>query len=231
MGLADDRARQRITDRALGIMRGWLKLMVTEVNAEFPEWEFVQAFAVFNLSDEPAVLAQRQGATLRRHLCRIAQALKLEEPALHWEFTSHLEDVCAHFREHGGSFKKSWIHVCTKSNGNCPNTNLEKAILCWLTTSCSTSGVEQNFSKGAWGFNDRQLSCGMAHERATHRLLLYDGPIDVIIEGAQRVWKHCFGTSRLSGSDNREEREDKGSKRVLLRSGGRQVENPCFHPP
>ena len=187
MGLADERVRQATTDRALGIMRGWLKLMVLEVNAEFPEWEFVQSFAVFNLSDEPAALAQRHGPALRRHLCRIAHALKLEESALHWEFTSHLGDACAHFREHGGSFKKSWIRVCMKSNGKRPNTNLENAILCWLATSCSTSGVEQNFSKGAWGFNDRQLSCGIARERATHRLLLYDGPVDVLIEGAQRV--------------------------------------------
>eukprot|EP00974_Lingulodinium_polyedra_P087985 8532086-Lingulodinium_polyedra.AAC.1 len=50
------------------------------------------------------------------------------------------------------------------------------AILCELATCCSTSGVEQNFSRGAWGFQDRQLVSDMQHERSTHRLLLYDGP-------------------------------------------------------
>ena len=218
MGLANERNRTTTIARALRIMRGWLKLMVIEINAEFPEWEFVQAFAVFNLSDEPAARAPRERATLRRHLCRIAHALQLDAPALHWEFTSHYGDARAHFIQHGGSSKASWIRTCTKSNGKRPNTNLEKAILCWLVTSCSTSGVEQNFSKGAWGFTDRQLSYGIAHERSTHRLLLYDGPIKDIIEGAQRVWKHCLGTQRASGSDNRTERRDKGVKRALSQS-------------
>ncbi|CAK0864262.1 unnamed protein product [Prorocentrum cordatum] len=163
VGLADENRRAATADRALNVMRGWLKLMVVEINAEFPEWEFAQAFAVFNLSDEPR-----------------------------------------------------------------PNTNLEKAILGWLATSCSTSGVEQNFSKGAWGVNDRQLSGGIAHERSTHRLLLHDGPIDDLIEGAQRVWKHCFGIERASGSDNREERSDKGTKSDEIPEKGLQKKMRSF---
>ena len=35
------RGQQAVIDEALKIMRGWLKLMVAEVAAEFPEWEFV----------------------------------------------------------------------------------------------------------------------------------------------------------------------------------------------
>ena len=46
--------QNEIVQQALGIMRGWLKIVVAEMSAEFPAFEFVQAFSPFNLSNELA---------------------------------------------------------------------------------------------------------------------------------------------------------------------------------
>ena len=43
----------------------------------------------------------------------------------------------------------------------------------WVKVPGSGSGVEQNFSKGAWGFNVRQLKSDLSHERNSPRVLLY----------------------------------------------------------
>ena len=159
----------------------------------------MQAFSPFNLADAPAASVHREGPALRRHLCRIAHALKLDEPALHWQFVSHIDAAKSYWDAHGGCFKDAWAHACLHSADARPTKTLEKVILCWLVTSCSSSGVEQNFSKGAFGFQDRQLASDMQHERSTHRLLLYDGPVLSLVTGAQRVWRHG-GTALASAT-------------------------------
>ena len=55
-----------IVGRALCIMRGWLKVVDAEMSAEFPSFEFVQAFSPFNLSNQVAATVHREppgGAT------------------------------------------------------------------------------------------------------------------------------------------------------------------------
>ncbi len=143
-------------------MRGWLKLMVQECDAEFPPWEFLQAFSAFHLWDHPAATPHQKGQLLQRHLARIAQALKLPAPSLHWEFVSHQLEAKQHYMEKGCTFKEAWAYVCSKSAVARPKINLEEATLCWYATSCSTSGVEQDFSKGMWGFKDRQIEVARA---------------------------------------------------------------------
>ena len=191
-------------------MRAWLKVMVVEMDAEFPSWEFVQAFSPFNLSTKPAALAHRQGPNLRRHLHRLAHALGLAEPSLHWEYLAHLDSARSLFAGTDVAHKQAWSMACERSSG--PKSNLETVISAWRATICSSSGVEQNFSKGAWGYNCRQLKASVQHERSTHRVLLYDGPSDILFKGARKCWRRCFGIVRASGSSNRKARADTGTK-------------------
>ena len=203
--------RDQVVSQALEIMRGWLKVMLTEINAEFPPFEFLQAFSPFNLSGEPAAIVDRGGPQLRRHLARLAHALQLDERALHWEYVTLLEAAISHHAEHGGTYKAAWSIVCLQAAG--PKRNIEKVILTWLATSASSSGVEQDFSKGAFVFNNRQLKSDLQHERSSHRVALYNGSTERLLAGAQRVWRLCFGVCRASGSANRAPRVDKGVKR------------------
>lgn len=213
LNLADQRDKQKVVSKALEVMRGWLKLMVVEMAAEFPEWEFVQSFSPFNLEDTEFARAHREGPTLRRHLCRIARVLNIPEPELHWEFVTHLAVAQSNLKEFGGSFKSAWCKACSASSGVRPNKHLEAALMCWLATCCSTSGVECNFAKGDYGFRDKQLTSDSQHERSTHRVLLYAGNVSKMVAGAQHVWRRCFGVVRSSGSDNRKTRVDVGAKR------------------
>ena len=130
-------------------MRAWLQVMVVEIDAEFPSWEFVQAFSPFNVSDAPAAAVHRQGPELRRHLCRLAHALGLDEPSLHWEHVSHMDATKSLGAGTDVAHKEAWNMACARSSD--PKSSLDTVISAWLATICSSSGVEQNFSKGAWG--------------------------------------------------------------------------------
>ena len=197
-------------------MRAWLQVMVVEIDAEFPSWEFVQAYSPFSLSTAPAAAAHRQGPDLRRHLCRLAHALGLDEPSLHWEYVSHLDAATSLYAGTDVTHKEAWSMACAQSSDL--KSNLETVISAWLATVCSSSGVEHNFSKGAWGYSCRQLKASVQHERSTHRVLLYDGPFDILIRGAQKCWRRCFGIVRASGSSNRKARADKGTHKRKSRS-------------
>ena len=133
-----------------------------------------------------------------------------------WEYVSHLDAAKSLGAGTDVTHKEAWSMACARSSD--PKSNLETVISAWLATICSSSGVEQNFSKGAWGYNCRQLKASVQHERSTHRVLLYDGPLDSLIKGALKCWRRCFGIVRASGSSNRKARADKGTHKRKGRS-------------
>ena len=96
-----------------------------------------------------------------------------------------------------------------------PLDSLKPVILRMLALGIVSSGVEQNFAKGAWVFSSRQAKGSLALEESTFKFSIDVCMIgdqqarDEIIDEAQHIYVECFGATRTwTGS-----RIDKGCKR------------------
>ena len=79
-----------------------------------------------------------------------------------------------------------------------PSETLKRALVQYLAFGCSTSGVEQAFSKSTWAFHCRRQKASAFAEESAIKVHL-DLPLhnkEALAEQASVAWAHCFGMAR-----------------------------------
>ena len=163
----------------LARMRCWCRLAREVVQHEFPNWDVMQTFEIFNVKHTQRAASSE---TREKHCKRLARFLGLDEVA----FRSELEDLWPLAHVHASATKcdspAAWRHTLqqvtsTKSRRvRHPCTVLQKALARWIGWSPSTSGVEQAFGHSTEALTARQSHCSEAFECNEMVLLLDHDP-------------------------------------------------------
>ena len=212
-------------DRCFGAMQAWVKLADSAIQAEFPDFEVIQAYDIFNLGG----LSNHS----EKHLRILAHAFKLDERQLEEQWKDMYPRAQLAFRVQVGKLKDStakglarqankeaWKetiasmaahHATQKAHPtNVLRTCLENYFVC----TPSTSGVEQNFSKVAYNFTKQRHHALASHEELVLKLFV-DLPQQTVSEQeeicriARVAWSCQYGAPR----ERKGARVDKGLKR------------------
>ena len=163
-------------DVAILRMRAWVKLVVAEIAAEFPNWEVSQAFAVFNLEYKTFEINDHNKEYIRRlaHCFKVCpdklamQIIRLRgraaiEYATDRDNKSAWSRVLRHFQSRNRAVAKIYrIDV----------RDVNKVCLRYLSWALSTSGVEQGFTKSMRAFTIYQEASTEEYEEMLVRLHL-----------------------------------------------------------
>lgn len=149
------------------------------IKHEFPEWDFISSFQLFNVSSD-----RKTSATECRdvHIQRMAKFFKLDLV----QFRSQLEDLSALARAHskstGCDSYNAWRRTIEKVTSTArraqahPCDVLLVALVRWAGWSLSSSGVEQSFGHGTHFATARQSAASEATECNDMVLLLDHDP-------------------------------------------------------
>ena len=199
-------------------MNYWSDLALRTLAAEFPSFEFAQAFVVFRL--EKSVV---KDAELDIYYQRLASVLKMEDFG---ELKSQTErfrpSALRILKDTGCTVAEAWKRAIDNRNAQRsryrkenPVALLLKALLRFRSIGISTMGIEGLFGRFKSYFKSAQKRAGSNTER-DHAYLKLDRPdeqheIDKIIPRAQEVWKRCYGVVR---SFPKIARSDSGTKKL-----------------
>ena len=135
-------------------MAAWTAVAVKVIETEFPSFDLMLGFRVFALSGMESRKQKRDQCLRRAHhhsddLGRICKALQVDEATCSEEFAQLVGIAeaqqatlqCSNFEAW-----KSAVQVTQRSRGNYPLTALIHVLEAYGAWTCSTSGVEQNFS-------------------------------------------------------------------------------------
>ena len=195
-----------ILTRCMEKMRCWVSLAHSVVRAEFPNFEILQAFAIFDL-----VGARHTAGDLRDYveklkvwIERFCKFLKLDYQELVVEFEQHQPIAKRIYDTGGGTVFQAWQSAITRTQADSkkraryPVDNLRALLFRFGAYGGSTSGVERLFSasKGAAGIFRADLS----HQHINDELQLLNdknpkGDQDLISK-ARAVWIQLYGASR-----------------------------------
>ena len=149
---------EAIFQRALAIMCAWLTLMLEVLKAEFPSFELLHAFCVFDINGPKRSLATLPDG--RVYMLRMAQTFSVDPERLLQQYIELLPHVKEMVRELADADPQSPVHVAwnkaIKASGS-QHPEL-RAVLCRYNTciGCTTSGVEQvAHSNQDWLFTKR----------------------------------------------------------------------------
>ena len=194
--------------------RGWLKLCLAEIRAEFPDFESAQAFRVFD------VAGSDRKPTSNEHFQRLANICDVDADALESQYHRFWDLASREAKAAGRGNKAAWTYALTQVQGKNASTRrawpcdaLRPVVERWVAFCASTSGVEQGFTQAQMAVSDRQ-NCSPTLEWSYVKLKVDANRDDLtkVCKGAQRVWAACFGATRVSGSA-KAPRIDKGAKR------------------
>lgn len=138
-------------DRCLMRMRCWLRLAEETLQAEFPHCHLLRAFSVFDVQDAPADRGH-WAQTHRGGLLKLAAAFNIDGPQLCAELADHQPIAAAIAREAGCGNRRAWQRALDRtqrtqaSREAHPAEALLPTLQRYLAWTCSSSGVEQNFS-------------------------------------------------------------------------------------
>ena len=221
-----------VQTRCLARMVNWVAAVVQTLRAEFPSFETIQAWGVFNVVQHDRDMgAYTQGATnaqRHRQMERLIEAFRVEATAD--ELVGEMESV-RHLAarvavEDSLSSRDAWMRAAEMTTANKrggvldasrspPSTLLQMIIRYWAAGG-STSGVEQSFGKG---YNHRVASLG--NDACCDRMEIVElakGDMPQVLRLATDIWSDTFGRPRVSGSGNRQLRSDAGGEHLWARS-------------
>ena len=177
-------------------MQAWLQLVASTLKSEFPHWEVLSGFSVFNLHD-----AETEDKT--DNVRRLAKAFKLDSQTLYDELADHEHIARQIQKSTGGSSLRAWTCALQKTQARKdlrtrhPCAQLRAVLVRYAAyQGISTSPVEQAFSKLGRTIAERSL--GPANEFAAMKLAI-DGNVqerEHLCKMAQAVWPLHFGQPR-----------------------------------
>ena len=213
-GRAADAALQNCFRR----MEAYTALVADVVRTEFPDYELLCAFSVFNLDDSGRDRPANTGGDIS--LQRLAKAFDVHEAALKDQYhrlravalqkKRDRPDVCN---------KTAWqeaVRSCHRHHGTKLNWNLSALLpVLWrfVGWTAATSGVEQNFSKALRSIGPQRGSLTPEHEETAVRFAVYkpeQKELDTLIAKARELWAAHYGSPR----EMLFQRCDKGAHKV-----------------
>ena len=214
---------QEIIDRCLGRMKSWYVLMRIVCRTEFPEYENLQAFSIFNLyaerKDSRTTLHNKDSAQYKETVGRVARLADVDEEQLLHELGLH-KPIAANICDQNGCTNKEAWRLClsktqTKASTRAryPAAALRPALIAYGNFGASSSGVEQGFSKVNRMISKQQLgSCRSILEKHLTKIILDRRPDETeqVVQHARQVWMNTYGEHRTGPVAGR---MDKGIKR------------------
>ena len=201
-------------------MKGWLRLLLAEIEAEFPDWEVSQAFRVFNVCDSGSNWVCNDDVIV--DLERLAKTFDVSFDDLRLQFLRFRGRVAVEARTTQDN-KTAWANVmrhvsdrnvATRSDDRLEICALSAVVFRYLAWGFSTSGIEQGFTRSMRSFSVFQEASKPEYEDRMVRLAL-EGPSNRPRELAQRarlLWPAMgFGNARTTSA--RSKRSDAGVKR------------------
>ncbi|CAK0890746.1 unnamed protein product [Prorocentrum cordatum] len=184
-------AAPAVQTRCLKRMMNWVAAVVQTLRAEFPSFEAIQAWGVFNVAQHDRGMGARaeNSANAQRHrqMERLIEAFKAE--ATSDELVGEMESV---------------RHLVAR-------VAAENSMWLWMLAGGSTSGVEQSFGKG-YNRPVASLGNGACCDRM-EIIELGKGDIPQVLHRAAGIWSD-------TGSGNRQQRSDVGGQHLRARNEG-----------
>ncbi|CAL1163458.1 unnamed protein product [Cladocopium goreaui] len=183
-------------------MSQWVSLAEETLKAEWPSFEAIQAFSVFQLTP------RLETAVVKRDLGKISQVFQEKHnlPALVKSFAD-CEYTAAKRRQRIADDEdfpdlKAWVSTL-QGRQAADNPELVKCLARALCLSqASTSACERDFGNILGTFRKRGANPLLKemHVRITSFLKMEPGQSSEIIRRAQQIWKEGFNSERKSGS-------------------------------
>jgi hypothetical protein len=203
-------APPELVDRCLSHMAAWVKLCVSTIMGEFPDFEVVSAFSVFDLS-----LAETLGGDgfMTTGLRRLAKTFAIDHKLLRHEFIDFRRTVVRKSNE-GMSNYDAWresVMSVEKSSSRTrqahPCVGLRQALARYgAFIGSGTSTVERTFSSFVRAVGPQRMTECVDNMSSDLRLKLLHGT-DVddkrIIRRSMQIWSTVFPSTRKSGNARR----------------------------
>lgn len=164
-----------LVERCLSRMRVWVKLAKACIAHEFPEWDLITSFQVFNVTAERSSLSNQ---TREKHIRRLSKFFDVDL----LQFRSQLDDLTAIARVHAQNTSctslSAWQHTVQevlstqKRRDRHPCDVLQVVLARWAGWSSSSCGVEQSFGHSTHFATARQSHASEAAECNDMVLLL-----------------------------------------------------------
>ena len=231
-----------VLHRAFGRMACWVRLTHEVVRAEYPNFSIFTSFSVFHLPDDlPENPAGQMSGAVAEKLKRLAKFFHVNEPSLMKQFVD-VQALAGRYKTmKGATSREAWRlaieHVGDMQSNLHPIKSLLPPLHAWLGWSCSTSGVEQNFSCLSL-LSDCQGLCD-SRVRDVLMLVTHKGStkdMETVVRKARLIWSKHFGVSRRANEDQiryrkagpvQTHRNNTQTEASWLRERRRQVAEAC----
>lgn len=187
----------------IGIMKLYVSLAVEVVRCEFPQFEILGAFRIFDLQQS----STPDPAEVKKHAERLCQVFEVHTPSFLQEFWDHKFIAMNESKAHGLTNVDAWVSSVRKTNSrpslkcNHPSDALRAILMRFVAYhGCCTSGVEQSFSKLQNQFPPARDHMIMQNYLAEAKVVIDFNEYDKASMGkmAQQCWAKTFGTPRAS---------------------------------
>ncbi|CAK9022737.1 unnamed protein product [Durusdinium trenchii] len=192
----------------LASMRSYVSLAVEVVNSEFPCYELLGAFKLFDVQQRAQGLALELDAdTVKEHGTRLCQVFGLNIDSFLTQYWDHLPIAINEARAHKLENHAAWSSAIRKTSSRSsisqhhPSDTLRLVTMRYLRFhGCSTSGVEQNFSKLQNQITPARDHMDPATYLAEAKLVIDCSESDLkeVCKAAQDSWRKWFGAPRES---------------------------------
>jgi hypothetical protein len=220
-----------IVNRCLERMHGWCVIAISVLDAEFPDFEILQSFSVFNIGGGDGGRRGSSGIVddghpsdfnpaQLQHIDRLAKTFHVSPRQLQEEIADFRPRAAAEMKSSGCLPQEAWrkavqkvmLSIDLRVKERHPLDALVPVLTRWLTLVCTTSAVEQGFAKMLHTIRVQQRAGPNAEADAAKCVLDWD-PLEApqVLEGAQRAWAAFYGAPRKAGRA----RLDKGAARPL----------------
>ena len=193
---------QQVVQRCLKRMAGWVALVAKAIASEFPSYEVVQSFSVFNLSQNNHDDPDGSTTIMAKHLQRLAKVLGQDANALHAQWVDHRPLARKHFTLEGCTFLEAWKRAINKTQqkhnrNRHPSATLLHCLQRYAAYTASSSGVEQTFAR-ALKCCDKQRIGRLSNQAELDNLTLtLDAETperDQTLELARAIWHEHYGS-------------------------------------
>ena len=194
---------QDVIGRALGRMRNWLAVIESVVAAEFPSFDVLSSFGIFNLDTDSKQLRWDPDAS---HFDRLARTFKVDPHQLAVQYQCFRPLAVERMRAGCASSGVAWQQAVMQTQRRHaqrerhPCDALLPVLIAQRTFIASTSGVEQGFAKALQAVSPQQRKLSAAMEQDLVKIVVDRSPDEepAVLQNAQKVWEALHGKPRAS---------------------------------
>eukprot|EP00438_Fugacium_kawagutii_P007891 Skav203673 [mRNA] locus=scaffold259:498:3152:+ [translate_table: standard] len=197
----------QVVDASLKCMRVFVHMAAHTIEAEYPAFGILGAFACFDVQPSNLELGLAGRETQLR---RLSQVLNLDFSELDMQFGDHLPIALHEAKQHRLSNSAAWVAALKKTSAaqkpvrdKHPSNVLKEVIFRYVAwQGCSTSGVEQFFSHGHHQINPSRDHFTNENELSELKVMsdFAERSPTVICKLAREIWTEMFAAPRKSST-------------------------------